>query len=66
MFLDKCLKALNSDTVKFSDGRWPPEILSYEGKAVSSNLTFIKDKSSSRNLGIVIQKVVKILNIQST
>ena len=47
LFLDKCLKALNSDAVKFSDGLWLREKLSYEDKAVSSNLAFIKDKSSS-------------------
>ena len=46
LFLDKCLKALNSDSVKFSDGLWSVEKLSYEDKAVSSNLAFIKDKSS--------------------
>ena len=46
LFLDKCLKALNSDAVKFSDGLWSLEKLSYEGKAVSSNLAYIKDKSS--------------------
>ena len=46
LFLDKCLKALNSDSVKFSDGLWSLEKLSYEDKAVSSNLAFIKDKFS--------------------
>ena len=46
LFLDKCLKALNSDVVKFSDGLLSLEKLSYEDKAVSSNLVFIKDKSS--------------------
>ena len=45
-FLDKCLKALNSDAVKFSDGLGSLEKLSYEDKALSSNLAFIKDKSS--------------------
>ena len=70
LFLDKCLKALNSDAVQFSDGLWSLEKLSYEEKAVSSNLAFIKDKSCENflvlHLGIVIQKVVKIPNIQST
>ena len=46
LFFDKCLEALNSDSVKFSDGLWSLEKLSYEDKAVSSNLAFIKDKSS--------------------
>ena len=46
LFLNKCLKALNSGAVKFSDGVWSLEKLSYEDKAVSSNLAFIKDKSS--------------------
>ena len=38
LFLDKCLKALNSDTVNFSDGLQSLEKLSYEDKAVPSNL----------------------------
>ena len=46
LFLDKCLKALNSDTVKFYNRLWSLEKLSYEDKAVSSNPAFIKDKSS--------------------
>ena len=46
LFLDKCLKALNSDAFKFPNGIWSLEKLSYEDKAVSSNLAFIKDKSS--------------------
>ena len=71
LFLDKCFKALNSDSVKFSDGLWSLEKLSYEDKAVSSNLAFIRTNPHCANflvlhLGIVIQKVVKILNIQST
>ena len=45
-FLDKCLKALNSDALKFSDGLRSLEKLLYEVKAVSSNLAFVKDKSS--------------------
>ena len=69
LFLDKCLKALNSDVVKFSDGLLPLEKLSYEDKAVSSNLVFIKGKSSLHkysclHLEIIIQTVVKIPNIQ--
>ena len=48
LFLDKCLQALNLDAIMFSDGRWSLEILSYEDKAVSSNLAVIKDKSSRR------------------
>ena len=43
---DKSFKALNLDAAKFSDGLWSLEKLSYEDKAVSSNLAFIKDKSS--------------------
>ena len=46
LFLDKCRKALNSDPVKFSNGLWSLEKLSYEAKAVSSNLDFSKEKSS--------------------
>ena len=38
LFLEKCHKALNSDAVKFSDGLLSLEKLSYEDKAVSSNL----------------------------
>ena len=45
LFLHNCLKALNSD-VKFSDGLWSLEELSYDKKSVSSTLAFIKDKSS--------------------
>ena len=41
LFLDKFLKAFNSDDVKFSDGFWSLEKLSYEDKAVLSNLAFI-------------------------
>ena len=46
LFSEKCLKALNSDAVTFSDGLLSLEKLSCEDKAVSSNLSFIKDKSS--------------------
>ena len=46
LFSDKCLNALNSDAVKFSDGLWSLEKVSYEDKAVSSNLAYIEDKSS--------------------
>ena len=46
LFLDKCLKALNSDAIKFPDGLQSLEKLSYEDKTVPSNLAFIKDKSS--------------------
>ena len=46
VFLDKCLKALNSEAVKFSDGLWSLEKLLYEDQAVPSNLAFIKDKFS--------------------
>ena len=45
LFLDKCLKALNSDVVKFSGGLQSIEKPSYEEKAVWSNLAFIKDQS---------------------
>ena len=50
LFLGKCLKTLNSDAAKFSDGLQPLEKLSYEDRAVSSNLAFIKDKYSLRKL----------------
>ena len=71
LFLDKCLKTLDLDAAEFSDGLWSLEKLSNEDKAVSSNLAFIKGKSSLHkilvlNIGIVIQKVVKTPNIQST
>ena len=46
LFLDKCLKTLDLDAVEFSDGLWSLEKLSNEDKAVSSNLAFIKGKSS--------------------
>ena len=46
LFLDKCLKALNSDVVKFSDKLRSLAKLPYEDKAVSSNLASIKDKCS--------------------
>ena len=46
LFLEKCLKALKSDAVKFSDGLRSLEKLSYEDKAVSSHLAFFKSKSS--------------------
>ena len=49
LLLDKCFKALNSDAVKFSDGLWSLEKLSFEDKAVSSNLASIKDISSLYN-----------------
>ena len=42
--------ALNSDVVMFSDGLRPLEKLSYEDKTVSSNLAFIKEKSSLHKL----------------
>ena len=45
-FLNECLKALNSDTVKFSNGLRSLEKLLSEDKTVSSNLAFNKDKSS--------------------
>ena len=45
LFLDKCLKGFNSDAVQFSDGLRSPEKLSFEDRAVSSNLAFIKNKS---------------------
>ena len=44
--LEKCLKALNSDVVKFSDGLWSLEKLSFQGKVMSSDQVFIKDKST--------------------
>ena len=46
LFLDKCLKALNSDAVEFSDGLWSLENFHMGTKLLSSNLAFIKDKSS--------------------
>ena len=46
LFLDKCLKVLNWDAVNFSDGLRSLVKLCYEDKPVSSNLAFIKGKSS--------------------
>ena len=56
LFLDKCLKALNSDAVKFLDGLRSVEKLSYEEKAVSSNLAFIKDKRSLHRFSCFISR----------
>ena len=56
LFLDKCLQALNSDAGKSSDGFCSLEKLSYEDKAMSSNLAFIKDKSSLHKFSYFISR----------
>ena len=45
---------MDSDAVKFLDGLQSPETLLYEGKAISSNLAFIKDKFSSQKFSCFI------------
>ena len=57
LFLDKCLKALNSDAAKFSDGLWSLEKLSFEDRAVSSNLAQVKSSCfTSRNSNSRVSK----------
>ena len=46
LFLEKCLKVLKSEVVKFSDGPRSLEKLLHENKVVSSNVAFFKDKLS--------------------
>ena len=62
-------EVLNSDVVKLPDGLWSLEKISHKGKAVSTNLACIKNKSSLHkyfvlHLTIIIQKKAKILSNQ--
>ena len=63
LFLDECLKALISDVAKFSDGIQSLDKISYEDKAASENVAHCTS-FFFLHVGITIQKVVKILNIQ--